>query len=254
MIFGHAIHSMAVTTMIAVAWLPQNTTVGWQERLGTMDPGDPMAYFDLAEEMADAARDDAAREQARHLFALAGALDPGGLGRSTCLALADLEDDEHAKRKLLALASLLDERAGGLGREQFAGQVKYEPEAALAVADAFANYRQGRGGRALAALRTPGAMELLETYGGVFRGGATRFVEDCRLYRNRRPQITEFDLIRMLRFEAALLAGDNRSWSGEQLLNRGRPLIEVDPDRLEDSLAVDVTRPCYRNGQWVECR
>ena len=51
MIFGHAIHSMAVTTMIAVAWLPQNTTVGWQQRLGTMDPGDPMAYFDLPQAM-----------------------------------------------------------------------------------------------------------------------------------------------------------------------------------------------------------
>jgi hypothetical protein len=57
----------------------------------------------------------------------------------------------------------------------------------------------------------------------------------------------------MLQFEAALLAGDNRSWAGDLLLTGGRPLIEVDPDRLDEALGVDASRPCYRQGKWTAC-
>ena len=65
--------------------------------------------------------------------------------------------------------------------------------------------------------------------------------------------VTDHDLTMMLRFEAALLAGDNRTWAGDLLLTQGRPLIEVDPGRIQDTLSVDVTRACYRSGRWVEC-
>ena len=61
------------------------------------------------------------------------------------------------------------------------------------------------------------------------------------------------DLVLMLRLEAALLAGPDRSWSGDMLLTQGRPLVEVDADRIEETLGVDASRPCYRNGRWVAC-
>ncbi len=243
-----------VTLAAVLSSATQPSTTPWETRLESLDPGDPLGYFELAEEVADEADDDTGRGLARHLFALAASLDPPRLGRSVCLALADLETEDLAKRRLLALASLLDERVGRSSREQVGGAPPYETSAALAVADALAYYRAGRGGRALARLRTPGAMDVLEAYGTVFRGGATRFVEDCQLYRaHRKPPVSESDLLRMLRFEAALLAGDNRTWSGDLLLAGGRPLIEVDPNRLQESLGVDVTRPCYRDGQWQHC-
>lgn len=249
--------SLGLVSVLAVAAWAMADNVGPDSRvsdLERLDPLDAMAYFELAEEIADASADQSQRELARHLFALAGVLDTPRLGRSACLALADLEPDEHVKRRLHALAALLDERAGGLGRGPVGETTSYDQAAALRVTEAISFYRKGNGARALASMRAPGAMEILDDFPVVFRGGADRFIEDCRLYRGSRPPIIAMqDLIRMLQYEAALLAGEQRSWSGELLLTGGRPLIEVDPDRLESSFGVSASEPCYKGGEWVVC-
>ena len=224
----------------------------WHVRLAALVPTDPFAYFELAEEMADGPADQTERDLARYLFGLAGVLDPPGLGRSASLALADMEDREHVKRRLLALATLLDERGGVAGWGQPAPPTQISASAAVAVGEALSHYRRGRGPRALAVLKKPGATALLESAGGVLRGGARRFIEDCKLYRGqRRPMIADDDLHRMLQLEAAVLAGADRAWSGELLLGRGRPLVEVDPDNLQQTLGADASRPYYRRGRWV---
>lgn len=224
----------------------------WEPGLAALAPTNPLAYFELAEEIADDHVDEAQRDLARHLFALAGVLDPARLGRSASLALADMEDREHVKRQLLALAALLDERGGVAGWGQPDEATQISTSAAVAVGEALSYYRRGRGSRALAVLEKPGAMALLESVGDVLRGGAKRFVEDCKLYRGqRKPTLTEDDLRRMLQLEAAVLAGIDRAWSGELLLGRGRPLVEVDPDNLPQTLGVDASRPYYRRGRWV---
>lgn len=236
------------------AMLAIQTAGPWTRRLERLNPDDPMAYFELAEEIADASTDDTQRAMARELFALSGVLAPSRLGRSACLALADLEADELAKRRLLALAALLDERAGGLAQGPAGRTSYYQRAEALAVSEAMSSYRKGNGAQALTSLRTPGAVELLDAYPAVFRGGAERFIEDCRLYRNsRKPTISQRDLVESLRVEAALLSGDDRNWSGELLLTDGRPLIEVDPDRLDLSFGVNAAQPCYRDGRWQGC-
>ncbi|MHC4210623.1 MAG: hypothetical protein ACYTE6_01770 [Planctomycetota bacterium] len=251
----------------ASSWWPQPAGTGggafdsrdeagrWERRLEALSPADPMAYFELAEEVADTAGSESQVALARHLFGLAGALDPQRLGRSACLAIADLEPNEYAKRRLLALGALLDRRAGGFAGRQPVGVVAIHPEAALAVSEALSYYRKGEGARALKLLDEPGAMELLEAWGGVvFTGGATRFIEDCRLYRgSREPMLPRQDLVAFLRFEAALLAGGDRSWSGDLLLTEGRSLIEVDPNRTEEVLGTDGSMPCFRGGRWMAC-
>ena len=83
-------------------------------------------YFELAEEIADAAKNDEERQLARHVFALAGALDPRHLGRSACLALAQLEDQPTARARLLALASLLSQTGGSVTLRTYGGHM---PEA-----------------------------------------------------------------------------------------------------------------------------
>ena len=252
-----AVLVLATGLVVAVDAVPGNGVAEpgpWTDRVEALDPDDPMAYFELAEEIADASADDPRRELARHLFALSGVLAPQRLGRSACLALADLDADQHGKRRLLALASLLDERAGGLIVGPAGETAYYDRASVVAVTNAMSFYRTGNGAKAVSALRTPSAKQILDTYDSIFRGGSERFIEDCRLYRgSRRPVIAEQDRMLMLRFEAALLAGDDRSWSGELLLNGGRPLIEVDPDRLESSFGVDAGKPCFRDGRWQEC-
>jgi hypothetical protein len=225
-----------------------------KDRLAALRPDRPMDYFEFAEEIADAPGDAAQRDLARTLFALAGALDPRRLGRSACLALADLEPDENARRRLDILADLLDERAAGGGREpdppEWAGRA-----AALAVSEALGHYRRGEGSKAVNRINAPGAAALLDACGAaVVRGGAARFVEECKTYRGaRRPAIAATDVLAQLRLEAALLAGEGRSWSQDLLIGGGRPLLEVDPDRLADSLGADPAQACWRGGRWQRC-
>ena len=88
--------------------------------------------------------------------------------------------------------------------------------------------------------------------GRLLPGGTHRFLEDCKLYRGSlRPNVSDGQLVRMLRLEVGLLAGDVRPWSSDLLLGAGAPLIEVDPDRITDTLGTDGTRPLYRRGWWV---
>jgi hypothetical protein len=235
---------------------PQSPAPDWTDRLEALSPALPMAYFELAEEIADVAEDESQRALARRLFALAGLLDRDGLGRSACVALADMAEDELHRRRLLALASLLG--GGGIGQAASAplgagmGEAP-DPAAVLALTEAFSYYRRGRGPQAMAALRTPGAMELLTSCEQYLRGGADRFLEECGRYRGQlRPGLSDGDEVRMLRLEVALLAGAERPWSSDLLYGRGQPLIEVDPDRLEETFGVDASRPLYCAGRWVE--
>lgn len=228
-------------------------TDDWSARLEQLRPQEPERYFDLAEEIADAASSPTERELAQHLFALAGALEPERLGRSACLALADMEENAQARRRLLALAALLPGPSGMSVGAGLAGLPDWTPAAATAVAEALGRYRRGDGTQALAALKEPGADALLQHFGRLLPGGYQRFIEDCKVYRGQQePTLSSTDVLRMLRFEEALLAGRDRTWSSELLLSAGQPLIEVDPMRLEESLNVDVTRPVYRNGRWAE--
>jgi len=222
----------------------------WRPRLEQLDPARPIAYFELAEEVADRAGTPAEHALAQRLFGLAGALAPETLGRSACLALADLEATDAGRRRLLALAGLLG--AGGAELP-----VKHDPlrdpslEALLALTEALSHYRKGNGSRALTALRADGAAELLEACDRLLPGGANRFREDCRHYRGQlRPSLTDAEFDRLLQMELGLLGGANRPWSSELMLSRGAPLIELDPDDLADTLGAEVERPVFRDGRW----
>ena len=227
----------------------------WDQRLQSLHPKDPMAYFELAEDVADEATTDRELMLARRLYALAGLLDARYLGRSAWLALADLSEDPLEKRRLLALAGLLIPPAdpGGFQPWRTAGAVDAAgATGVVAFAEALSYYRRGRGSRALAALREQGAADLLTRYAFYLPGGERRFREDCKGYRDgTRPHLAPAELSRMLRLEAALLAGADRSWSADLLISEGQPLVEVDPQRLDEAFGFDLARPYYRDGQWV---
>ena len=96
-------------------------------------------------------------------------------------------------------------------------------------------------------------MEMLQQCDRILPGGAAKFIEDCKFYRGQaRPSIAPQDLARMLRVEVALLTGADRTWSADLLLTDSRPLIEVDPARLGETLAVNPAKAYYHNGHWTE--
>ncbi len=228
----------------------------WEERLKDLRPSNPMAYFELAEEIADVAASPEDEALARRLFSLAGLMDSKHLARSACLALADLEVDQLTKRRMLALAALLDPDATMLLNRVRSGETARDnPDALIAVVDAISSYRQGYGGRAQTDLRTEGAEALLRSLDDVLPGGVDRFLEDIRLYRTGQPpKVYDGREIVLLRIQAGLLAGAERSWSADLLLERGRPLIEVDPNDLSATFGYDMTRPVYRDGRWAPHR
>ena len=228
------------------------TSQRWDAQLEALHPARPMEYFELAEDVIDAASSDEDRALARHLFALAGALDAPRLGRSAALALADMEADAPTKRRLLALASLLGGGGGAAPNDIFADG-RHGGETALLVCEALSLYRRGRGPQALNKLENPDAAALLKQHGDLLPGGYNQFMQDCRIYKgDLRPTINEAELARMLQLEEAILAGDDRSWSSDLLVNDAAPLIEIDPTRVAEALKVSPEYSTYRAGRWVK--
>ncbi|MEM7228825.1 MAG: hypothetical protein AAF432_08425 [Planctomycetota bacterium] len=221
------------------------------ERLRALTPNDPMAYFELAEDLVDSPDSERDRELAQQLFGLAGALSPDLLGRSAALALADVEEDPGQKRRLLALADLLAESRPGLQPRSSRARSHVDPAAAYAVATALHEFRNGYGPRAIRALEQVGATELLTTADDALRGGARRFIEDCNLYRGgQRPSLSSGEISSLMHLEAALLAGNDLTWTDELSLRGGVTYIEVDPEQLEQVFDVNADRPFYREGTW----
>src|SRR5436190_8779372 len=144
---------IAIAAPLAAPHAAQQTAPAdpWKERLESLRPDQPARYFDVAEEMADAATTIEQKNLARQLFSLAAALDSKHLGRSACLALADLEESPNLKRRLLALAALLD--PSGASAASISGgaerTVEVTSAAALAVSEALSRYRHGQGAQAL---------------------------------------------------------------------------------------------------------
>jgi len=233
----------------------------WEDALRALQPTEPFAYLKLAEEIDDAAAgsdgDERAelRALARQLYALAGSLDPQRLGRSACLALAVHELDALERDRLHALAELLPGLDVASQWRPADGEQTVPPSAAIVLCEAIGFYRQGQGNRSLSLLQRQHDGEVLRRYGHLLPSGAARFLEDCKHYTNgRKPTIFQAELARMLVLESALLAGTERSWSGEALLTAAAPLIEIDPDRLAESLGVDVTKAYFADGDFVRVR
>ena len=77
--------------------------------LESLQPGDPGAYFERAEEVADAASSDPERALAVRLYALAATLDEARWSRSSLLGIIALLEDESRVRGLRALLEFYEE-------------------------------------------------------------------------------------------------------------------------------------------------
>lgn len=217
----------------------------WQERLATLDPVRPYDYFELAEEVADAAASEAERELARQLFGLAGALDTERLGRSAMLALAQFATDVRERDRALAAAEIVGGRGGA--RRTF----RPNPDQIEALARAFSSYRRGDGRKALAALRQSDADALLQKISGAIPGGADAFRAECASMRSSGGPAIDTDMARsLLLVELALRRGDARSASLDIILNGDEPLLEIDRTDPQALWRVDPDKPWWRDGAW----
>lgn len=223
-----------------------------REQLESLDPRTPQQYFELAEDLADAAITDRERELARRLFALAGVLAPERYGRSAALALAQMAERRADAERLRAVANLLDPYAGVAGDRDPAeiGNETREAPAALDLGEAFSAMRLGRSNRAVAILQHHAVADLLDQLAHADAVDPRRLIEDARS--GRRPRdLTSPRVDSKLLIELALLAGAERPWTADLILYERRPLIEVDEDILRHMLGPNADRPYYRDNRWV---
>ncbi len=250
----NALQSLApCTTLLAgalVFGIPQPVEHDWTSVLVTLQPSYPRAYLLLAEDIlsrGDGGEDD---RLAAQLFALSGALDPAGLGRSAALAVAAAEDPsspEGARRRGAAEA-LARVRAG---QTAF---VRDRPPAGavLAAADAAAHIRAGRMSDARALLTDTEAAAAFELLAAGAKGGAARLRMDMDGGRDgARPPVDAADVEFTLLSTAAALGSDDTRWSLAIVRTKRVPLVWVDEEGLAQMLGVTRERPVWRDGQWV---
>ncbi|MEC9372463.1 MAG: hypothetical protein VYC34_01410, partial [Planctomycetota bacterium] len=106
---------MAPIAILLGAAADPNASLRWADRLESLTPSRPIDYFELAEEIAFEADNPEDERLASTLYVLSFELDrrragAETLGRSVCLALAQLSKSEEERRWLLAMSKSLDRR------------------------------------------------------------------------------------------------------------------------------------------------
>lgn len=248
-------------------------------RLEGLRPDDPMAYFELGEEVAYEMPFLAGTELARHLYVLSFELDrrgehPRGIGGSVCLALAELSTDVSEQRWLRALAEALE---GGTGdvRWSVSLAVGGSDRGPLDLADAMARARAGDVRQLRTMLSRFDVATMLRDAGMKpeeardFVGVLEREMARLRAHPPSRevrktaegelvveleptsggnpgPSLSESEYLEQLRVEMMLLDGRPGTWAGQMLMGGDAPLRDIDPGELAPYFGVDAERPVFR--------
>ena len=220
-----------------------------ERRLEALDPNDPQAYFELAEDLAEGVRGRPNVSVSRRLFGLAGRLDPEKYAASAALALASLESDAIQATKLRAAATLLP-GGGGLNTVRRGGRV--DAEMALSISEAFGAFSSGRPTPLRRLLADRSVRRVLESWDDVLPGG----VDWLQAAADDRPGARTLDpreRLSIIHLELSLLERGHPDWSTLLVIEGDPPLLEVDASRLETMLLDEERlRPLRRNGRWVE--
>jgi len=245
---------------------------GVRERLAALDPAEPMAYFELAEEIAAEFPDESGRRRAEQLFVLTLELSrreqgaEARIGPSVFRALAALSDDPFERRWLTLLS--------GTGTEAGAGS----PETgaipgALDAAGAIGAFRAADAPEARRHLARAGVQGAIDATAGAvprFAPMAPRLpdVPACPTCRNRLilkpaigadvqlqicptcrgnpgPALSPSEFLATLQAEDLLIDPTHRRWSAQLLLGGGAPITEAGARDLAGRFVVDPARPYF---------
>ena len=256
-------------------------------RLEALRPSDPMAYFELGEEVAYEMPFLAGRDMARRLFVLAFELDrasdhPRGLGASVCLALAELSTDVNEQRWLRALAEALE---GSLSDVRWSASfaVGGSDRGPLDLADAMGRARAGDVRQLRTMLSRFDVVTMLRDAGMKpddardFVGTLDREMDRLRAHPPSRevrktidgelvvelepmsggnpgPSLTRDEYLGQLRVEMLLLDGRPSTWAGQMLMGGGAPLRDIEPGELAPYFGVDPARSQFRTPAGAEWR
>lgn len=258
-------------------------------KLTKLRPDNPEGYFLLAEEVSEVVEDEPRLNLARTLFVLAFELDRrrGGSGSTLApgavLGIARIERLDRDKRWLTAVAGAIDKRYS-LPDWNVGAVPSISDEAAYRAATVLGLTRSGDGRDAKRTLDQAGVGDVLTRYeraiGTTGETGALSRLDkymqqwpcpECGNQRyitrpgdkgvevrlcpscggNPGPRLAYEEYIGQLRFEAALLNGIQRSWAAQVVVDQSSPLRDPDIEELAPTYGVDVSKPYWRQGQWV---
>ena len=260
---------------------------GFCARAAALSPDAPMAYFELAEEVAYELQTAQGRRLAMELLVIADALDrasdaPVPLGRSVCLALADLSTDSAERTWLIAMARAqmpAGEDRGGvavvMGASTDADRATRARAVRVELAMALARFRatdtrplrqmldSGDAARALTEAGIPqaDAAELIRLVNGriaelrrirstdsdgrVVRSlvdGVTTYALDERTGGHPGPMLAEHELLLVVGAEARLLDAEPDAWAADLEVTRGQPVRDINPASLAAYFGVETDR------------
>ena len=218
-----------------------------ETRLEALDPTNPRAYFELAEDLAESNSDEE-RRLARRLFGLAGRIDREKYAASSALGIAELATDPRTRNRLRAAATMLP---GGSPLLIGSLRQKIDGQTAFQVSEAFGEFRTGRMVKLRRLFDDPVVRRLFETSDDVLPGGVD-WLEEASKNGRRGPELSQADQLALLRFELMLLESGRPTWSTLLAVEGDPPLLEIDAEGL-DRLLLDEEKiqPLRRDGRWV---
>lgn len=204
------------------------------------------------------------------------------LAPAACVLLTKVSPPRD-REWLMSVAAAVDNRYASMAKDVDTSSVS--PVVALQVANLLGAVRAGDGITARGLLAKPEVLPTLTRFerllSGGQPGGASRIVDaagkwpcshcknDRYLLKARTPTaagearlcpvckgrpgmvLSENELIHQLRLESRLLSGIQSSWSAIITADGDTPLRDPDPKGLARSLGVDLTRPLFRDGVWM---
>jgi hypothetical protein len=257
----------------------------------SLDGSNAQRYFDLGEELAEIHVTFADAKLAQALLVHAFELDRlaprstdqrVALAPAACVLLTKVSPARD-REWLLSVAATLDNRYAAMAKDGDVSSVS--PTVALQVASLLGAVRAGDGVTARGLAGKPGVVATLNKYERLLTGGqpggASRIVDaagrwPCSNCLNERYivkaktpaaaaearvcpvckgrpglALTETELINQLRLESRLLSGIQSSWSAIVMADGDTPLRDPDPKGLARALGVDLARPFFRDGVWM---
>ncbi len=229
----------------------------WGARLSALDPAQPSAYLELAEEVFAQSEESDARDLARQLASIAGALDADGLGSSAASLMAALENPSAGgmREGSSRWQAVARRWSRGRGREGDSGLNLVTSATAserAAIVEALAQWRRGYGRRASDRLRDPRTRALFERLMASVPGSSAEFDRLAAQHVSGKPPVLSAAVLdAVLRLERALLVPESASWADALAVGGGAASIDAPIGTPEEIFGVDPTLARWRSGRWV---
>lgn len=230
----------------------------WQSRLEALSPSRPVAYLNLAEEVADESNDAQSQLLARQLYCLAASMDAENLATTAALGLAALEDvktaeGSKANQRWFAIAQRWSKAEIPLD-VNFSGGVDTVGSAVrLGVVEAIVHYRRGYGRRANDRLKKPQVRAFFDSFMQKLPGGVEEFDRLSAIHTNGTPPPLSAETIdALLQVEHGLLRPKSSLWSDALSMGEGDPTFDAPIGTPAEIFGADPSRNRWTPNGWVK--